>query len=606
MTRVRSVGLAVVVATLAASLSSDIAYGATVRSVGPGHAYAKPCDAIAAAGTGDTIQIDAAGNGTYDGDVCTSSVSSLTIEGINGRAHIDAAGQLSGGKAIWVLSGPDTTVRNVELSGATSQTDGNGAGIRVQGSGDLTLVGSYLHGNQDGILVGASTSDSDIVVESSQFAQNGNNDGLSHNIYVAAAHSFTMRYSYSHDAKMGHLVKSRAVTNDIRYNRLTGEGGTSSYELDLPDGGLSYVIGNVIEQGSQTGNPTMLSYAEESSSNPSQQLYAVNNTFVNDRSAGGTAIHLGAGASPASVVNNINVGSGTFVDQISASLVSNCTPSDAMFVAPASFDYHLQAGSPCRDAGTVPDAAVAPTEQYVYDLGHQARAVVGSAPDAGAFEYAPPDSDGDGIPDASDACPTQSDAAAPRNPRDGCPAPATPSDFDGDGIPDSSDACPLVSDVGRPRSPRDGCPAHPGATAGNDVLNGTAGPDVICGLLGNDTINGLGGNDTLWGDACNVRVKSVFGAAASKGGNDTLNGGPGNDSLYGAGGNDKLNGGLGNDKLFGGGGTNKYSGGAGNDTINARNGKKETIDCGPGKKDTAIVDKKDRTKGCEKVKRAKR
>jgi hypothetical protein len=49
---------------------------------------------------------------------------------------------------------------------------------------------------------------------------------------------------------------------------------------------------------------------------------------------------------------------------------------------------------------------------------------------------------------------------------------------------------------------------------------------------------------------------------------------------------------------------NRYSGGPGNDTINARNGKKETVDCGSGKKDRATVDKRDKTKGCEKVKRA--
>ena len=45
-------------------------------------------------------------------------------------------------------------------------------------------------------------------------------------------------------------------------------------------------------------------------------------------------------------------------------------------------------------------------------------------------------------------------------------------------------------------------------------------------------------------------------------------------------------------------------GGRGNDKINARNGKKETVDCGPGTKDLATVDKTDKTKGCEKVKRA--
>ncbi|MEA2397639.1 MAG: hypothetical protein QOK25_1195 [Thermoleophilaceae bacterium] len=151
-------------------------------------------------------------------------------------------------------------------------------------------------------------------------------------------------------------------------------------------------------------------------------------------------------------------------------------------------------------------------------------------------------------------------------------------------------------------------------TNGNDNLVGTAGNDVICGLLGNDTIDGLAGNDTLWGDACNDKVKLVFPAAKKKkDGNDKLIGGPGNDALYGAGGNDTLTGGPGNDRLYGGGGNDKltggagvdsFFGGAGNDTISARDHVKETIDCGKGK-DRATVDKKDKVKGCETVKRAK-
>jgi hypothetical protein len=51
---------------------------------------------------------------------------------------------------------------------------------------------------------------------------------------------------------------------------------------------------------------------------------------------------------------------------------------------------------------------------------------------------------------------------------------------------------------------------------------------------------------------------------------------------------------------------NKYTGGSGNDSINARNGKKETVNCGAGNKDFATVDKADKVKGCEKVKRANR
>jgi hypothetical protein len=241
-----------------------------------------------------------------------------------------------------------------------------------------------------------------------------------------------------------------------------------------------------------------------------------------------------------------------------------------------------------------------------------------SCPSSPAVHKGPcPDADGDGVPDASDACPTQSDAGAPRNPRNGCPADPIPPDADGDGIPDSADSCPIVSDATAPRSPRNGCPAdNPTGqpTAGNDTLTGNNGPNVICGLGGDDVLNGLGGNDTLFGDACGAKTKQIIGATVGKGGNDVLNGGDGNDTLYGAGGNDTLNGGNGNDRLFGGDGNdtlnggpgiNTYSGGRGNDTVNARNGRKETVDCGPGK-DTATVDKKDTTKGCETVKRAKK
>lgn len=226
-----------------------------------------------------------------------------------------------------------------------------------------------------------------------------------------------------------------------------------------------------------------------------------------------------------------------------------------------------------------------------------------------------PDADGDGVPDSADACPDQSDAGATRNPRNGCPVDAPPADSDGDGVPDTADSCPALSDVGAQRSPRNGCPtAGPSATNGHDVLTGDAGANVICGLLGDDTLNGLAGNDILWGDACGAKAKTIAVAAATAGGNDTLNGGSGNDKLYGAGGNDTLNGGQGNDRLYGGAGndkltggagTNTYNGGAGDDTINARNHKKETVNCGPGKKDRAAVDKADRVKGCEKVKRAR-
>jgi hypothetical protein len=277
-------------ALIAIGLAAAPAAQAHILHVGPGQRYRKPCEAIAAARPGDEIQIDARGNRSYRGDVCAWSTNHLTIVGVNGGAHIDAAGQNSEGKAIWVIAGNDTTIENVEFSGARVP-DQNGAGIRQEGT-NLLVEHCYFHDNQEGILA-ADNPASSIVIDSSVFARNGAGDGFSHNIYINHVRSFTLRYSYSTDARVGHLVKSRALRNYILYDRLTGENGTDSYELDLPNGGLSYVIGTVIEQGRNTQNPNMLAYGEEGDLNPNSHLYVVNDTFVNDLRRG-DAIFVGS------------------------------------------------------------------------------------------------------------------------------------------------------------------------------------------------------------------------------------------------------------------------------------------------------------------------
>lgn len=376
---------------LGLACSAAVATGCTpspVRLVGPGHPYATPCQAIAAAQPGDTIEIDAAGNGTYDGDVCTWATSNLTIVGVNGRAHIDAAGHSSGNKATWVIAGDNTVVRNVELSGATS-TDLNGAGIRAEGA-NLTVADSYFHDNQDGILTGANAA-SDIVISSSEFANNGAGDGYSHNMYIGHVRSFTLEHSYSHDSNKGQLVKSRASTNYILYNQLLGRTGTSNYELDMPNAGLSYVIGNVIQQGPQTSNSNIIEYGIEGVTNPSSQLYLVNNSIVNDRGAGSAVLVGPQVTAPVVAQNNISVGSPTFVGQATATLVANCVTASPGFVHRAGYDFHLVAASPCVDSGILPGTSpggfsLVPVQEYVSPLSDPTRTVTGAAIDAGAFE----------------------------------------------------------------------------------------------------------------------------------------------------------------------------------------------------------------------------
>ncbi len=65
------------------------------------------------------------------------------------------------------------------------------------------------------------------------------------------------------------------------------------------------------------------------------------------------------------------------------------------------------------------------------------------------------DTDGDGIPDDIDACPTEPEDHKDPDPMDGCPA---PSDRDGDGIPDQFDKCPDVPEDKDGIDDQDGCP----------------------------------------------------------------------------------------------------------------------------------------------------
>lgn len=137
-------------------------------------------------------------------------------------------------------------------------------------------------------------------------------------------------------------------------------------------------------------------------------------------------------------------------------------------------------------------------------------------------------------------------------------------------------------------------------TAARDVLVGTGGPDVICGFGANDRLRGLAGNDVLVGGAGNDLLKGGPGADRLLGGTgaDLLRGQRGGDRLSGDRGRDRLLGGLGNDTLLGGQGRDVLVGGAGRDALagdagpdelQARDGRRDTVDGGTGR-DRALVD----------------
>ena len=106
--------------------------------------------------------------------------------------------------------------------------------------------------------------------------------------------------------------KSRARSNRILYSRLTdNEAGSSSYNIDLPDGGEALIVGNVLQQSGHTENPTMVSFAAESSQGAEDHLDVAHNTFYNMWLNG--VFVDNHGSSPAILVNNILAGAPAMV-----------------------------------------------------------------------------------------------------------------------------------------------------------------------------------------------------------------------------------------------------------------------------------------------------
>lgn len=386
--------LRVAFALIGPFLTASPVYAQTIR-VGPGEAFTTVASAAAAATDGARVEIMA---GTYREEVVWTR-DRLAIVGI-GRVIFDATGLTlvnQGGKGIFILDGADTSVENVEFIGAEISDDqgANAAGIRWQGEGSLSVRSCIFRDNQNGILGGNHASNT-ALIERSEFVGNGRGRvGYTHNLYINEIDSLTFRANWTHalwsgGGDIGHLLKSRARRNYILYNRITAEDGPSSYEINLPQGGESYLIGNLIEQAAG-GQRTMVSYADgDGAPHPDSRLFVSHNTIVNDSSGSATFIRTTLASAEIRIVNNLVVGSGTLVSG-GATTMSNNVLSDAPhFVNRNSYDYRLTAGSPAIDAGalagSVGGTSLEPTDEYVQPRMLATRPSVG-APDVGAYEF---------------------------------------------------------------------------------------------------------------------------------------------------------------------------------------------------------------------------
>ncbi|MBF0372887.1 MAG: right-handed parallel beta-helix repeat-containing protein [Alphaproteobacteria bacterium] len=356
---------------LAALLLPGLAEARTIR-VGPQGDVELPSEAARIAKDGDVIEIAAQ---DFVGDVAVWRADRLTIRGTGGRPRLEAGGQAAEGKAIWVIKGDGVTVENIAFAGAKVR-DKNGAGIRAQGR-DLTVRDCLFDGNQNGILA-HDNAGSVILVERSEFKDSGAGDGHSHGIYVNKVERLVFRHNWVHGTRIGHHVKTRARENLILHNRLEdGPDGAASYAVDMPNGHLGVVVGNVMHKGPNAENRAVVNFIAPVA-RPGAALHLINNTVVGERRG-----VLLANRSPieADLRNNLIIGALELVDGRGGG-GGNLTaqPSDL------GREYALRGGAAAIDSGVAIEVdSLRPKSEYVHPLGARPRVTKGPL-DVGAFE----------------------------------------------------------------------------------------------------------------------------------------------------------------------------------------------------------------------------
>lgn len=339
--------------------------------VQPGDSLAQ---AVARAADGDRIDIVA---GAHRGQVAVIAHKALTLRGVGGRPVLHADGRDAEGKAILVVRGGDVRIENIEFRGARV-ADRNGAGIRFE-RGRLVVARCAFFDNENGILAGG-VRDAELAVEDSVFGLAPAGTPLPHLIYVGAIARFTLRGSSVSGGRSGHLVKSRARVNHITANRIVdGAAGQAAYELEFPNGGLAFVVGNVIGQSRDTTNPVLVSFGAEGASDDREQgLFMANNTLINDGLRPAVFVRVQALPRPVEqrFVNNLSVGLGVGELALTDLTQGNFTAPSGVLQDAAVGAYGLNDGAFLRgrgvDPGTARGVSLAPLAEFAAPAGTRA------------------------------------------------------------------------------------------------------------------------------------------------------------------------------------------------------------------------------------------
>jgi len=237
-------------------------------------------EALAKAQDGDTIELLP---GHYTSGRLLIDNRRLSFKGVSDAAgrkpRIDGERTLVGDNALWTVRGGQVSIRNLEFRGARAAS-GEGSGVRLEG-GELQVRDSVFQDNEYGIHA-LNDPQARLSIANSEFGLAPKVVGaLYHLLNVGRIASLEVIGSRFQQGFEGHLIKTRARENSIRYNFIhDGRRGGASYEIEIAAGGLATVLGNVIGQGSETQNPVMVAYATELPVWDQNRLHVVHNTFI--------------------------------------------------------------------------------------------------------------------------------------------------------------------------------------------------------------------------------------------------------------------------------------------------------------------------------------
>jgi hypothetical protein len=330
-------------------------------------------DALKQARDGDTVELLP---GDYKGGLVLEN-RRLTLRGVPGKPPlIKGDGKPAEGKALWLIRGGQVTLQNLEFRGARS-ADGSGSGVRQEG-GVLVIERCTFYDNEHGLLA-VNDDKATLKIEASVFGLAPKVvGGLHHLLNVGRIAQLSVSGSRFQQGFEGHLIKTRARENLIAYNFIhDGRRGGASYEIDIANGGLATVLGNVIGQGADSQNPVMVAYGSEDRVWDRNSLVVAHNTFINYGWIPAWTLrvfrdHLPPDT-PVTGVNNLVVGGGLFGWGASGDFAGNRHATRSMLRDVETGAFELLAGSWWRDSGVDPrnihGQDLSPKAEYEWPVG---------------------------------------------------------------------------------------------------------------------------------------------------------------------------------------------------------------------------------------------